>query len=194
MSEDYYKILSVEPTSSQNEIRKAADRLISIWNEKRDNEKRLEMLTQIRKASAVLTDPLQRFDYDVKQGFRRDFSAQTSKKRSNSVPLKYSESIETLQTVKIPGQLDYEKLEKSIAAIETLTGVEYSSDIKAYSESESLINCLDYIKDHLSFSGKTEISKKSASVESSRLPSYDKKPLDTSSDTGIILKQHVEYR
>lgn len=191
MSEDYYKILSVEPTSSQNEIRKAADRLISIWNEKRDNEKRLEMLTQIRKASAVLTDPLQRFDYDVKQGFKRDFSAQTSEKTRNTVPLKYSESIETLQTVKIPGQLDYEKLEKSIAAIETLTGVEYSPDIKAYSESESLIN---YIKDHISFSGKTVISKKSASVESSRLPSFDKKPLDTSSDTGIILKQHVEYR
>lgn len=182
MSDDYYKILSVEPTASQKEIQEAAGRLISVLNKKRglSFNKRSEMLSEIRKAHAVLADPLQRFEYDIEHGFKRDFSGQALTKRTDFIPLQFSESIEALDTVKIPGELDYEKLESSIAAMEKVAQVKGKPNIESVYSSESTIN---YAKDPLPLSIKkdaVEPVRKSESVKSLQFPS----------NTDINLKQH----
>lgn len=182
MSDDYYKILSVEPTASQKEIHETADRLISVLNKKRglSFNKRSEMLSQIRKAQAVLGDPLQRFEYDIEHGFKRDFSGQALTKRADFIPLQFSESIEALDTVKIPGELDYEKIESSIAAMERVAQVKRKPDIESVYGSESTIN---YANDQLPLSIKMDAVKpisKSESVKSLQFPS----------NTDINLKQH----
>lgn len=165
MAEDYYKILSVEPTVSQKEIEEAVMRISNIWSKNRGvtTEKMLQMQSEIQKASEVLRDPLKRLEYDIEEGYRGNFNSQTKRKKVQTIPLKLSESLESLQIVKIPGQLDYDKLEKSIAAIETNSAIKMGTDIEPSATSDSKIN---YDKHRYSFDPYMKNEKRSHLVDS----------------------------
>lgn len=147
MSADFYETLSVDPTASQTEIEDAVRKLTKTWNNRRRQSvvtphAHDEIVSQIRRASAVLTDPQKRNDYDIKLGFNKGTNKETTIIKDNIVRLKPSESLEVMSKVTIADQMDYNRLERSVAAMEALRPAKYvddttplmSSDTKLHSE------------------------------------------------------------
>ena len=64
---DYYKILGVEKSASQDEIKKAYRKLAMKYHPDRnqDNKKAEEKFKQITEANEVLSDPQKRKKYDT---------------------------------------------------------------------------------------------------------------------------------